>query len=91
MESVSEILKDIDSGDEFRLQSSVEDVMLDDALLYDDVVFRVSSVAGLWVDAEAGDDANNGQSPGQAFRTIQRSVVESFPIDHSIATFLNWL
>ena len=33
----------------------------------------------LWVDAENGDDANDGMTPGSAFRTIQRAADQTGP------------
>jgi hypothetical protein len=54
--------------------SDVGDGRLAGAMLFDDVIFSVPRAGDLWVDVDTGDNANSGQSPEQAFRTIQRAA-----------------
>jgi hypothetical protein len=44
------------------------------ALLFDDYAFQVPRIDDLWVDAENGDDGNDGLTSGAALRTIQRAA-----------------
>lgn len=43
-------------------------------ILFDQVVFQVPRVDDLWVDAENGNDSNNGRTAARALRTIQRAA-----------------
>jgi hypothetical protein len=42
-------------------------------ILFDEVSYQVPRLDNLWVDANTGDDNNNGLTSGTAFRTIQRA------------------
>ncbi|HDQ70520.1 MAG TPA: hypothetical protein ENN19_00285 [Chloroflexi bacterium] len=44
------------------------------ALRFDEYAFQVPRVDDLWVDAENGDDGNDGLTAGAAFRTIQAAA-----------------
>jgi len=43
-------------------------------ILFDRVAFQVPRVEDLWVDADLGDDDNDGLTPTTAFQTIQRAA-----------------
>jgi hypothetical protein len=51
-----------------------EDITPSGTMLFDDVAFQVPRVDDLWVDAENGDDDNDGLTSGTAFETIQRAA-----------------
>jgi hypothetical protein len=42
-------------------------------LLFDDVDIAIPMVSDLWVDAGAGDDSNDGLTPGTAFKSVARA------------------
>jgi hypothetical protein len=50
------------------------DITPSGTMLYDDVAFQVPRVDDLWVDAEHGDDEDDGLSELAAFATIQRAA-----------------
>lgn len=43
-------------------------------MLFDEFAFQVPRIDDLWVDAQNGDDENDGLTPAAAFRTIQRAA-----------------
>ncbi|MBN1812058.1 MAG: right-handed parallel beta-helix repeat-containing protein [Anaerolineae bacterium] len=50
------------------------DITPSGTMLYDGVAFQVPRVDDLWVDAQDGNDDNNGLTSGTAFKTIQRAA-----------------
>ena len=48
-------------------------------ILFDQVAFQVPRLDDLWVDAQGGDDHNDGLSAANALRTIQRAADQAGP------------
>ena len=44
------------------------------AIRYDDVIFGIPRIDDLWVDADAGDDGDDGLASSSALRTIQKAA-----------------
>ncbi len=59
---------------EFGKTDSTSSIQPSGSLRFDEVAFQIPSLDHLWVDAVQGNDANNGQSAGAAFATLQKAA-----------------
>jgi len=72
----TDVVHDDPSGDVIELGkvSANSSTTPSGSIRLDDVAFQVPRIDDLWVDADNGDDDNDGLTLGTAFRTIQRAA-----------------
>lgn len=54
--------------------NSNSDITPSGAMRFDDIAFQIPRIDDLWVDAENGNDGNDGLTSGTALQTIQRAA-----------------